>query len=372
MEPVLDRSLWVADVRRPLAVRMQPIFRPYLGGDLRRRFRGQPSDGNDHWTDEWIGSEVVAGNADPNGSRQGLTSVRGTNGAEATLAQLVEAFPLELLGEAALERYGARLGFLAKLLSLGQDAPIHAHPDADFARQHLELDHGQAEAWIPLETRTADDEPLAAGVGFVSGAGREELQAAIDRRSSAMLRELIGPVTVQPGEAWLIRPGIPHWIGGEVLFIEVVEPSDISIVPEHWVLHADEMGATAGLGWSVGLGAFAFEADESDRAATPRLARQRPQVTYKRGQTEEVRLIEPGPAAPFDVRRAVVADELTISAGRFSVVVATAGAGVLVGEWGRLGFARGDVVVIPAAVDHRFVAGTAPLEIHRCMGPPTD
>lgn len=360
---------WRDSLHAPLRIPIVEVHRPYLGGDLRRRFRGRESSGNDNWTDEWIGSDIPTSNPLPDGGIQGFTNVQDPAGHEARLADLLEAFPETMLGTASVEQRGPRLGFLVKLISLGSTGPVHTHPSAGFAAAHLGSSHGQAETWIPLETRTADDEPLQAGIGFVPGATRSDLVSAIENRSAAEMRELLNPTTVAPGEAWLIRPGLPHYIGAEVFFIEIQQPSDVSILSEHWSLGADEMGATAGLGWDVGLAAFDFGADDDARPAVVDEARQGPQVLFERGQTREVRLIEEDPLAPFDVRRLEVEDELMIGAGRLSIVVVTAGSGAIEGEWGSLPVTRGDALAIPAALAHRFQADDERLTVHRCMGP---
>ncbi len=104
-----------APPQRPLKVAVRPVFRPYLGGDLVRRFRRLPSLGDDHWTEEWIGSVTVAGNPDPAGQVQGLTVVVDQRGQEVSLKDLVESHPEAMLGSAFVERHGAAPGFLVKI-----------------------------------------------------------------------------------------------------------------------------------------------------------------------------------------------------------------------------------------------------------------
>jgi hypothetical protein len=101
-------------------------------------------------------------------------------------------------------------------------------------------------------------------------------------------------------------------------------------------------------------------------------ARQNPTVLRDNGQTREVRLLEPRAQAPFDIRRLEVADVISVAAGRLSINVITAGDGHIEGEWGRQPVRAGDVYVMPAPLEHHFVAGREPLQVHRCMGPPPD
>ena len=47
----------------------------------------------------------------------------------------------------------------------------------------------------------------------------------------------------------------------------------------------------------------------------------------------------------------------------------TAGDGSLDGDFGRVPLARGMTFALPAALPHRFAAGTEPLSVVRTMGP---
>ena len=353
---------------RPLKVAIRPVFRPYLGGHQVRRLRGLPSDGDDHWTEEWVGSTVPAGNKDPDGKTQGLTVVSDRVGHTATLRDVVQAYPEAMLGEQFLARYGASPGFVVKIISLGQSGPFHAHPDAEFAQRYLDRGHGQAEAWILLGDRSADEPPVEAGVGFRPGVGPDDVLKAMATRSSEDLRALLTGVHVRPGDSVLVRPGTPHYLGTGPLFLEVQQPSDFSIVPEYWSIGVGEEDASLSLGWERALRAFHFE-QRSDRPSTVTGVLQSPRSLRASGATLEVALLEPAAGDLFDVRRLDVAAELDVPQGRFAITIITAGDGDIVGDWGREHVGTGDVFAMPATLGHRFVAGRATLQVHRCMGP---
>jgi mannose-6-phosphate isomerase len=352
--------------RRPLPVAVRPVWRPYIGGDLVRRFRRAPSSGDDHWTEEWIGSLISAGNPDPNGHVQGLTVVTDEAGNETTLRNLVASYPEAMLGPDFVERFGATTGFLVKIISLGQVGPVHVHPSAVFAGRHLDTPHGQAEAWIILGQRDDAASGVQAGAGFRPDVRREDLVEAIEERSSEAMRGLLDEFAVHPSEAVLVRPGVPHYLGEGPIFIEVQQPSDFSVVPEYWSIGAAESDGALGLGWDMALDAFDWPDDQSHEAEQ---ARQQPRTVMATAQYSEVALIEPAAAGLFDVRSIRVAGEWDVPAGRFSVTVITGGDGTISGDWGQNEVHAGDILVMPAAVDHRFVAGRSLLQVHRCMGP---
>jgi mannose-6-phosphate isomerase len=368
MTDLSDRAEWVEALTAPLEVPPRLILRPWSGGDLTRRFRGSPSDGNDHWTEEWIGADMDASNPRPDGTPQGLTLVRSGAGHEARLKDLAEAFPEALLGADHVRRYGTRIGFLLKLVSLSSPAPVHGHPDADFSWRHFGHDQGQSETWMILETRTQDS-GLPVGVGFRDGVTRADIMAAIEQRSTHGLRDIVEPMTVEPGDTVYVRSGLPHFISSEVLFLEVQHPSDFTILTEFWSLGVAETDAHLGLGWDTALDAFKMATPEDRGRRAVERARQEPTRLGSQGDSVEFGLIEPHPGQPFDMRRLAVDDSYTVDDGRFSVHVVTDGTGNL--EWGAGSrpVRRGDIFAVPATVPIRWVSGPRSLQVHRCVGP---
>jgi mannose-6-phosphate isomerase len=113
-----------------------------------------------------VGSCTCAGNPDPDGRVQGLSTVDVPSG-QVTLKSLAEAWPEEM-GDTSV---------LVKLLSPAGPVPLHAHPTRPWARRHLGSPFGKTEAWILLDTPGDgpgdDGEPGYAGIGFQPGVTRE-------------------------------------------------------------------------------------------------------------------------------------------------------------------------------------------------------
>jgi mannose-6-phosphate isomerase len=255
--------------------------------------------------------------------------------------------------------------FLVKLLALGGMAPVHGHPDADFARAHLDLPHGKAEAWLLLDT-TPGTAPWA-GIGFRPGIDQAAVRAAIEARSTDALREMLHHTDIAAGDVWFLRPGVPHVLGPDVFFIEIQQPTDLSIVPEHWTVGADEAGATMGLGWDVGLTALDYRSVEREAALDE--ARQVPELIEEMGESRVWGLMGPAARRFFDVQRLEVADVLPVAPGRFSVCIVTVGSGFLEGDWGRHEVRAGHTFALPAVAETRLVAGDSGLTVYRCLGP---
>jgi hypothetical protein len=77
------------DLRRPLPLAYHPLYRFYEGGALTRQFRGLPQRPDDWWSEDWVGSCTCAGNPDPDGRVQGLSTVDLPSG-QVTLKSLAE------------------------------------------------------------------------------------------------------------------------------------------------------------------------------------------------------------------------------------------------------------------------------------------
>jgi mannose-6-phosphate isomerase len=342
-----------------------PVSRGYRGGDRLRRFRGQPLRGDDdRWPEDWVGSTSEARNPDPDGHVQGPSMVMRHDGATAPLADVVAAFPTQMLG-APLAGGAPATGFLVKLIALGGMGPVHVHPDDGFARRYLGRPHGKAEAWIILD-RSPSAAPWA-GIGLQPGVDRAAVRNAIDERATSRLHGMLHRTDIAAGDAWFVRPSVPHALGPDVFFIEVQQPADLSVVLEPWTVGADEEGATMGLGWDTALGALDVETVDRDTALSE--ARQTPELIDEVGASRVWGLMGPAARSFFDVQRFEVVDVVPVAAGRFGVCIVTGGAGHLEGDWGRLEVRAGDTFALPAAATCRFIAGEESMTIHRCLGP---
>lgn len=120
----------------------RPAPRFYLGGRRITDFRGDEPAGA-YEPEDWVGSTTtVAGHA-----TLGLTVLPDGR----TLAEAVVADPEGWLGAAHVARSGADTRLLVKLLDPGQRLPVHAHPSAMWAAEHVARAHGKVEAWFILE-----------------------------------------------------------------------------------------------------------------------------------------------------------------------------------------------------------------------------
>jgi len=362
---MIQHNLLRDAIRRPLPLPYYPLYRFYKGGALVRAFRGVPNGPDDWWSEDWVGSCTLAGNTDPDGHPQGLSTVEVPGVGPVTLKSLVETFPEEMVGARFAERWGPTTAVLVKVLSPAGPVPLHVHPSRDWAAQHLGSPFGKVEGWILLETPGDGTEPAYFATGFKEGVTREWFREMVDRRDGQALRDALHRTEVHPGEVYVAYPGVPHFVGPQILAIEVQEPTDHMVLAE-WS-GEDEAGATMGLGWDVALDIIDYTPTEREIAVAR--ARQQPTVLREQGDNRETRLVNADVLDFFDATQLDVADGISVEDGRFYVGIITAGAGTIEGDFGALPIRKGEAFACAASLGHRFQAGRAPLQVVRCMGP---
>ena len=352
-------------IRRPLPLAYHPLYRFYEGGSLTRAFRGLPARPDDWWSEDWVGSCTRAGNRDPDGRPQGLSSVDLPGIGPVTLADMVSALPEEMVGAPFADRWGPITGVLVKLLSPAGPVPLHAHPTRAWARQHLGSPFGKTEAWILLDAPGDGREPAYAGIGFTPGIDRDWFAAAVRRHDNPAIRGALHRTDVRPGEVYVAHAGVPHYLGPLISFIEVQEPSDHIVIPE--TSGADDAGATMGLGWDLALDMIDYTGTGAGQALAR--ARQQPRVLRTSHSSREVRLFADDVLRFFDATALEAEDEIEVSDGRFSVAIVVSGSGSVEGNFGRSPIRRGETFALPASLPFRVRAGREPVRVIRCMGP---
>jgi mannose-6-phosphate isomerase len=361
-------------IARPLPLAYHPLYRFYEGGSLTREFRGLPGRPDDWWSEDWVGSCTQAGNDDPDGRPQGLSTVDLPGTGPVTLQDLVQTRPEEMVGADFAGRWGPISGVLVKLLSPAGPVPLHAHPTRDWARRHLGSPFGKTEAWILLDTPGDGAEPAHAAVGFRPGIDRDWFADAVRRRDGQALRGTLHRTEVHPGEVFVAHGGVPHYLGPRISFIEVQEPSDHIVIAEtsggsggSGDSGDGEAGATMGLGWDLALDMIDYTGVTAEQAFAR--ARQQPRVLRTSHGSREVRLFGDDVLPFFDATALEVADEIDVAAGRFSVAIVAAGSGSIEGDFGRVPVRRGETFALPASLAFRVRAGAEPVRVIRCFGP---
>ena len=301
------------------------VYRFYRGGASIGRLRGEPEE-DGSFPEDWIGSVTLAGNPGRDDPEEGLSRLAGGR----LLRDAVEDDPVGWLGEEHVARFGTSTGLLVKLLDAAERLPVHAHPDRAFAREAFDSPFGKTEAWIVLDTRSAEAEVW---VGLREPVEPERYLEWIEEQDVDRLLNSLNRISVRPGDVVYVPAGVPHALGAGVLIAELQEPTDFSLLCEWRGFPIRPEDSHLGLGWDVAVRALDLGAHE------------------------------PLLGLPTEARSFFWADRLLEASGRFAVLLVVDGEGRIDGAPARPGAA----FAVPAAVDRIRVEGD--VRVLRCLAP---
>ncbi|GAB3958537.1 class I mannose-6-phosphate isomerase [Actinoallomurus acanthiterrae] len=343
---------------------MRPIVLPpnmprsfYRGAGRIARFRdpeaSRPAD--PYFPEDWVGSVTTRHGADS----AGLTRLPDGR----LLATAVAADPEAWLGPAHLARHGADPAILVKLLDAGERLPLHVHPDRRFATAHLASPYGKTEAWVIVDA--APD--AAVHLGFQREVSAGELRRWVAGQQVADMLAATNRIPVGSGDAIVCPAGLPHAIGEDILLVEVQEPTDLSVLLEWGGYDIDGEAGHLGLGFDQALACVDRAAWDDRRIDGLRAARRR-----GHGVRPGVDRLFPETADPFFGAERIRPDPLSLLDPAFSILVITAGAGVLEsgdGDGDRIEVRSGQTLLVPYASGRCTLSGD--VEAIRCL-PPRD
>jgi len=207
---------------KPIFFERNRIFRIYKGGLLFHNFFGDVAeDGN--YPEEWIASCVRAMNLHSDNEKEGISRIKGT---ELYLDDILKQHPQEILGDCP------KWDILVKMLDSGIRLPMQCHPDRAFSQQYFNSEYGKAELWIVIATR----ENAKLFIGFNQKIDQATFTRLVEQSliEKECMTKYVNELSVKKGDVYLIPPRTIHAIGYGCLILEVQEPSDWSICPEHW------------------------------------------------------------------------------------------------------------------------------------------
>ena len=293
------------DTLPPVALGSNRPERFYAGGARIDAFRGARF--GDRAPEDWLASTTTLFGEE----RAGLSSLPDGR----LLRDAIAADPVRWLGPGRRE---TRL--LVKLLDAGQRLPVHVHPDGAFARDHLGLACGKAEAWLVVE-------PGPLWLGF-----RDDHDLA-NLDDDAML-ERMHELRPARGEWIYVPAGVPHAIGAGVFIVEVQEPCDASVLLEWSYLGLTRDDAMLGLPLETALASVLRD------AVDPTPWRSMGRTPHEADAFFRAEVKEPGP----------------LERG-YAVVVGLDGSGRLSTEGGGVELAAGDIAVVPFAAGEGETTG---------------
>ncbi|MBO4249724.1 MAG: class I mannose-6-phosphate isomerase [Paludibacteraceae bacterium] len=149
-----------------------------------------------------------------------LTEVANGQHTGDTLADLLEVYMDELVGERLYEIFGNHFPLLLKFIDATDDLSIQVHPDDEYALEH-ENCLGKTEMWYVMPS----GEDAAIYLGWNKDMNKSSIHAAIqDGTLANYLREF----KVKAGDVALINTGMVHAMRQNTIVAEIQENSDIT------------------------------------------------------------------------------------------------------------------------------------------------
>lgn len=255
-----------------------------------------------------------------------------TNGflAGNNLAELIEIYMDELVGDKVYNQYGLSFPLLFKLIDANENLSIQVHPGDEVAAERHNS-YGKTEMWYVVD---ADPDGKLI-IGFTKDCTRDEYLDALDNDK---VEDLLQHVPVKKGDVFFIPAGLVHAIGKGVVVAEIQQSSDITYRIYDFK-RVDEQGNERELHTEQALDVIDFTASLHPKTNyQPELNQITPLVTCEYFTTNMIRFDQP----------------LTRNYGNldsFIVYMCVEGHFVIESNDGKTIVNKGDTVLIPACID---------------------
>ncbi len=191
-------------------LKFEPILKDKIwGGNKLNKLFGKPTETNklgESWElSGYEGDESVVSNG----------ILAGNN-----LAELIEVYMGDIIGDRVYDKFGLSFPLLFKLIDANDYLSIQVHPgDEVAAERHNSF--GKTEMWYVV-----DAEPNAELIiGFNKDCTHEEYLAAL---AGGQVEDLLQKVPVKQGDVFFIPAGLVHAIGKGVVVAEIQQSSDVT------------------------------------------------------------------------------------------------------------------------------------------------
>lgn len=263
--------------------------------------------------------------------------LKGNNLQEAT-----EVYMGELVGESVFEHYGLEFPLLLKTLYCKDKTSVQVHPDDDLAAERHQS-CGKTEMWYIV-----DAEPDALlYIGFKdANITREQY---IDAVAKGTISEIIEPVSIKAGDAFLIPSGTVHSISGGVTLVEIQQPVDLTYRIFDWN-RVDNEGNSRELHTAYAVDAIDFS---SNAAACKR--------EYKAVANQATEIASCDYFTCNILKVESLAERNLSSLDSFVLYYCTEGSVEIITDEGSETLNRGEVVLIPADSNEITIKGSATL-----------
>ncbi|OWP74592.1 type I phosphomannose isomerase catalytic subunit [Flavobacterium oreochromis] len=191
-------------------LQFEPIFKDRIWGGTRLKTLLNKSIPSDTTGESWelaaIGQDVSVVSK---GAYKGML-----------LTDLLQKYPVEILGTNVYQRFGTQFPLLFKFLDAREDLSIQVHPN-DLLAKERHNSFGKTEMWYVIEA-----EPEAKLiVGFKENASKE---AYLEHLKKKTVSSILDAYAVKGGDVFYLETGTVHAIGAGTVVAEIQQTSDIT------------------------------------------------------------------------------------------------------------------------------------------------
>src|SRR4051812_11682630 len=137
-----------------------------------------------------------------------------------SLADLLEQFKGELVGEKVYAHFGNIFPLLIKFIDANEDLSVQVHPNDELAKKRHNS-FGKTEMWYVIE---ADP-----GSSLITGFNREMTEKEyVDALNSGHIMDILNKEDATAGDVFFLPAGRVHTIGKGLLLAEIQQTSDIT------------------------------------------------------------------------------------------------------------------------------------------------
>lgn len=338
------------------------VWRTYPGGKTLDELENKIIAEDSHFAEDWIASTTRAVNKGREGyDDEGYSKVQ-INSEPVLLKELMQKYPLELLGEAHYKKYGANTQFLLKFLDSAVRLHIQAHPTIAFSQEHLNSNLGKTEAYVILSIRDEITDPFIY-LGFQRPLAKEEFKRAVLEQDNEKMLSCFEKIYINPGDVFIVPGGLPHAIGEGIFMIEIMEPTDFVVRLEFdrggYVL--PEQARFMGRDIDFAMDMIEFKAVTAEDIRQQYFCK--PVLINKEDDYEEFTLIGNEHTACFSVKKLNITGTYTCKSKKFHVGIVIKGEGTIESGKDCIGIKKGDKFFIPVKATEVTYTTSTRLEI---------
>ena len=251
---------------------------------------------------------------------------------------LIEQFPVEVLGKSVYSRFGKDFPLLFKYLDATNDLSIQVHPDDELAKKRHNS-FGKTEMWYIMQ---ADPEARII-VGFKEESNATEYVKNLENKT---LLSIMDEVKVKAGDVFFLEAGTVHAVGAGMVVAEIQQTSDITYRLYDFD-RVDDEGNTRELHIDLALEAINYHKIEAQKKYTNIINQSNTIVDCPYFTTNSL---------PLDGQLVI-----NKSMDTFTVYMCVDGLFKIDLEEAAFEYKKGDTVFIPAAMNGYILSGKATL-----------